>query len=118
MVLTGAAERKLEIVKYLCRRRCSTLAELAEEFGVSVRTIQRDLICLSGEMHIPIFCQYGKYGGGIYIDDDYKWDKMYMTQEQIALLNKVGDLVSGKLSEQERKLYRQIINTYSTPSAK
>jgi len=36
----GTAERRLEILKYLCRVRKATMPELAEKFGVSIRTIQ------------------------------------------------------------------------------
>ena len=32
----GTAERKLEIVKYICRARRTTMSQLADEFGVSV----------------------------------------------------------------------------------
>lgn len=114
----GTAERKFAIVKYLCRQRRTTMAELADMFGVSIRTIQRDIVFLSGEMRIPIFCQHGKYVGGVYIDDQYKWDKMYMTQEQIDLLVKVGELVEGMLSEREGELYQQIIRAYALPTSK
>lgn len=111
----GTAERKLEIIKYICRARRTTMSQLAKEFGVSVRTIQRDIIYLSGEMHIPIYCQYGKYDGGVYIDEDYKWDKMYMTTEQIGLLVKMGQIAGDKLSEKEKLIFLELIKVYSVP---
>ena len=37
----GTAERRLEILKYLCKKRHATMPELSEQFGVSLRTIQR-----------------------------------------------------------------------------
>lgn len=43
----GTAERRLEIMKYLCRKRHATMSFLAEKFGVSVRTIQRDIFELT-----------------------------------------------------------------------
>ena len=43
----GIAERRYEIIKLLCRRRYETIRNLAAEFGVSVRTIQRDIEALS-----------------------------------------------------------------------
>ena len=39
----GTAERRLEILNYLCQKRYATMPELAEKFGVSVRTIHRDI---------------------------------------------------------------------------
>lgn len=67
---------------------------------------------------IPIYCQSGKYEGGVYIDNDYRWDKMYMTLEQISLLIKVKEMVTDKLSEKENMILRQLIQLYSIPQAK
>ena len=38
----GTAERRTEIMRTLCRRRHETISDLADEFGVSTRTISRD----------------------------------------------------------------------------
>jgi len=43
---------------------------LAFEFGVSERTIRRDIDALS--LVAPIYTQAGRYGGGVYILSDYK----------------------------------------------
>ena len=114
----GTSERRIETIKYLCRKRRATMAEISKEFGVSVRTVQRDIDYLSGTMMIPIYCQSGKYEGGVYIDNDYRWDKMYMTLEQISLLIKVKEMVTDKLSEKENMILRQLIQLYSIPQAK
>ena len=114
----GTSERRIETIKYLCRKRYATMAELSKEFGVSVRTVQRDIDYLSGVMMIPIYCQSGKYEGGVYIDDDYRWDKMYMTLEQISLLMKVKEMVTDKLSDKENTELKQIIDLYSMPLVK
>ena len=53
----GTSERRIETIKYLCRKRRGTMAEISKEFGVSVRTVQRDIDYLSGVMMIPIYCQ-------------------------------------------------------------
>lgn len=114
----GTSERRIEIVKYLCRNRHSTAENLSKEFGVSVRTVQRDIDYLSGTMMIPIYCQAGKYDGGIYIDDDYKWDKMYMSLEQIDLLKKIKEMLENKLTDNENMQLERIISLYSMPSVK
>lgn len=114
----GTSERRIEIIKYLCRKRHVTVSNISKKFGVSVRTIHRDIDYLSGTMMIPIYCQSGKYEGGVYIDNDYRWDKMYMTLEQISLLIKVKEMVTDKLSEKENMILRQLIQLYSIPQAK
>ena len=112
------SERRIDTIKYLCRKRHATMAEISKEFGVSIRTVQRDVDYLSGVMMIPIYCQSGKYKGGVYIDDDYRWDKMYMTLEQISLLMKVKEMVADKLSDEENAVLSQIIDLYSMPKRK
>lgn len=116
--ILGASERRIEIIRFLCRQRHATTEQIAKKFGVSVRTIQRDIDYLSGTMMIPIYCQVGKYDGGVYIDDKYKWDKMYMSKEQIDLLSKVYGMVNNKLTKMELSLFREIINSYSMPQGK
>lgn len=73
----GTAERRREIIKILCKRRHETIKNLASEFGVSVRTIQRDIESLS--ITEPIYTQSGKYTGGVYVVDVYFVERMYMT---------------------------------------
>ena len=57
----GTSERRYEIMKTLCRCRHEKMHNLAREFGVSTRTIQRDIEVLSRTE--PIYTQSGKYGG-------------------------------------------------------
>ena len=41
------AERRMEIIKLLCYRRQDTMKDLADELGVTSRTIQNDINYLS-----------------------------------------------------------------------
>ena len=107
------AERRLEILKYLCRARKSTMPKLAELFGVSVRTIQRDILEIEGTFHVPLDVRCGKYDGGIFVVGNYSFDRAYMYDEELALLSKVQVLVKDQLTEQESALLSQIIKTYS-----
>ncbi len=70
-------DRVLGIITILLQRDKVTAPELAEEFGVSRRTIYRDIedICKAG---IPISTYQGG-GGGISIVDGYKLDKNVLT---------------------------------------
>lgn len=107
----GTAERRLEIMKRLCRRRYETMENLSQEFGVCLRTIQRDIYELTFIM--PIYVKSGRYGGGIYVDEKYSMDRMYMSSNEIELLKKVKKMIQGKLSNDENSLLSHIINSYS-----
>lgn len=111
----GTAERRLEIMKYLCRKRHATMSFLAEKFGVSVRTIQRDIFELTFMM--PLDIKAGKYGGGVYVVGDYTMDRAYMTPEEISLLIKAKSISESKLSTEENFLFKKIIENYRRPSA-
>lgn len=115
----GATERRYEIMKILCRRRHETIRNLASEFGVSMRTIQRDIETLS--ITEPIYTQSGKYGGGVYVVDSYSVDRMYMTEEELDVLQKLYIAVnehSSLLTDNEKKLLESIISQYSKPKIK
>ena len=109
----GTAERRLEILKYLCKYRRATMPQLAEMYGVSIRTIQRDILEIESTFHVPIDVRCGKHEGGIYVIGDYSFDRVYMHDDELALLSKVQKLVSGKLTDKENTLLSQIIKTYT-----
>lgn len=112
----GTAERRLEIMKLLCKRRYETMQNLAEEFNVSIRTIKRDIDELTFLM--PLYAKSGRHDGGIYVDTDYTMDRMYMTDQEINLLKKVEKLTEDKLLEEEKKLFNYIIKYYGKPVSK
>ncbi len=112
----GTAERRLEIMKLLCKRRYETMSNLADEFNVSIRTIQRDIDELTFLM--PIYVKSGRYAGGIYVDEDYTMDRMYMSVDEINLLIEVKKMVSDKLSKKQNNLFNYIIKSYSKPVLK
>ena len=65
----NTADRRMEIINILIVRRHTTTRELAEEFGVTTRTIRHDIQALSPSF--PIYTQQGG-AGGIFIGEDYK----------------------------------------------
>ena len=112
----GTAERRYEIMKILCRRRYETIRNLASEFGVSMRTVQRDLEVLSGSE--PIYTQFGKYGGGVYVVEGYSMDRMYMKEQELDVLQKLyiaADEQGSLLTDDEKSLLRSLISQYSKP---
>lgn len=109
----GTAERRLEILKYLCKYRRATMPQLAEMFGVSFRTIQRDIFEIEATFHVPLDVRCGKYNGGVYVISDYSFDRAYMYDDELILLSKIQELVKDQLSDKENSLLSQIIKTYT-----
>jgi predicted DNA-binding transcriptional regulator YafY len=117
--MQGTAERRGEIMKILCQRRNETIRNLAFEFGVSERTIRRDIEILS--LTEPIYTQPGRYGGGVYVDERYSMQRMYMTKEELRVLQKLADMVDRlnpcELGATEKNLLHSIIATYAKPQS-
>jgi len=114
----GATERRCKMMKMLCRRRHETTHNLASEFGVSKRTIQRDIEALS--MSEPIYTLTGKYGG-VYVVDGYFMDRSYMTEPELDVLRKIRDAAEADLSlltEEERNCLSLLLLKYSGADAK
>ena len=112
----GTAERRSLLLKVLCRRRHETIRNLASEFGVSMRTVQRDVESLSRTE--PIYTQCGRYGGGVYIVEGYAPDRMYMTATEIAVLQKLAvaaDQRTTLLTKEEKEVLKAIIAQYAKP---
>lgn len=81
------AERRDAIMHLLSGRRFETIENLSVEFGVSRRTIRRDIEALSKTE--PIYTQSGRYGGGIYILDGYVGLGGRLTKKEIKLFHKL-----------------------------
>ena len=89
------------------------MPQLAKMFGVSVRTIQRDILEIETIFHIPLDIRCGKHNGGVYVIGDYSFDRAYMHKDEITLLTKIKNLVLEQLSENENALLLHIIKTYT-----
>ena len=109
----GTAERRLEIMKHLCRHRQATMTSMSKKFNVSIRTIQRDIFELTFMM--PLDIKYGRYGG-VYLIGNYTMDRVYMTANELELLIKIKKLVTNKLTVTENELLEYIISSYKKPS--
>lgn len=59
----------------------TTIAQLAEKFEVSKRTIMRDLDVISN-LGVPIYTQPG-YQGGVLIPNSYKFQQSFFTPDEI-----------------------------------
>lgn len=91
--------RLLEITTILLNKKTVTAAELAERFGVSVRTIYRDIDDLSSS-GVPVYTTQGSHGG-ISLMEDY-------TVSRAALSGSERDSVLFALQALKATKYPQI----------
>ena len=91
-----ANERRQEILNALSVRRQDTISNLAAEFQVSNRTIERDIVQLS--CSAPIYTVQGN-GGGIRVADGWYANKTYLNTQQEGLL---VSLIFGLQPEQQK----------------
>ena len=104
----SSMERRMEILETLCRRRNDTVENLANEFGVSKRTIKYDIEALS--LSYPIYTTQGN-GGGVHVVDGFRMGRKYMSDEQTALLEKLA----VKLTGTDLKTMQEILKTFKEP---
>ena len=77
-------DRLIGILSILLQREQVTAPELAEQFEVSRRTIQRDIEALS-RAGIPITTAQGA-GGGISIMEEYRVDRTVLTAPEMQAI--------------------------------
>ncbi|CAG7629430.1 helix-turn-helix transcriptional regulator [Paenibacillus allorhizosphaerae] len=78
------SKRLMELMIAVNKRRRFTVRELAEEFNVSARTIMRDLQVL-GELGLPLYAEYGPYGGYRVLNERMLPPIMFSEQEAVAM---------------------------------
>lgn len=87
-------ERLFALTEYLRGRRTGVTAEaLAERFGVTVRTIYRDLDTLR-DASLPLAAERGR-GGGYALDRSYSLPPVNFTAREAAVLTAVGRFAIG-----------------------
>ena len=99
------AGRRAEIISILMVRRRITAKELAEEFNVTVRTIQNDIQALS--LGFPIYTRQGG-DGGIFVGDNYKPYMNTLTPLELKVLHEMYGLADGI----HKKVLFQLIRKY------
>ena len=93
----SAAERQERIIELLCQRRKDTIPNLAAEFGVSERTIRRDIEILTCRHPLETVC--GRYGGGVRVEEGYYLDSRRMSVKQTDLLLRQAKCLQGEDKE-------------------
>jgi len=103
MVKIMQINRLFEIVYILLGKKSITAKALSERFGVSARTIYRDVETLSAAK-IPIYMSRGK-GGGISLLDNFVLNKSMLSEsEQNDILTALSALGSLNQSEEQNAL--------------
>ena len=99
------ADRRMEIVSILMVRHHTTAGELAEELGVSVRTIHNDIRALS--YGYPIYTRQGE-NGGVFMRDGYRPYGNTLTRMELKVLCDLYRMAGGEY----RKILSQVIRKY------
>lgn len=107
--MQSTAERRMTLLEILCRRKKDSLINLASDLGVSVRTIRYDIQALA--CSYPIYTVTGSEGG-VFIEKWFKFGMVYMTAEEVELLKRLNEGLSGK----DQKIMLSILNTYTRPT--
>lgn len=109
--MQNTTERRQLILEAISDRRHVAIAALAEDFGVSRRTVERDIEILA--CSYPIFTESWR-GGGVRAMDGWYASKRYLTDAQEALLRK---LAAG-LQPEDQKTMESILTAFAKPQVK
>ncbi len=104
-----ASERREKLLDVLCIRRKDKIENLAQEFGVSTRTIRTDIEILT--CNYPIETIRGRYGGGVQVADGFRKDRKMFTKEQSDLVKKLAMSLEGH----ELEVMGSIISAFALP---
>ncbi|MBN1309965.1 MAG: YafY family transcriptional regulator [Anaerolineae bacterium] len=102
--MSNTATRLITLIMLLQRQPNQKAADLADELGVSVRTLHRYFEMLD-EMGIPIYAERGPYGGFSLVRG-YKMPPLVLTPEEAVVVA----LGTGMVEELWGRLYREPVH--------
>ena len=109
--MQNAVERRQLVLEAISDRRTVQIESLAAEFGVSRRTIERDILALS--CSYPIVTVKGG-AGGVRAMDGWYVSRRYLHDDQEALLR---SLLPG-LQPEDQETMQRILAAFAKPSSK
>lgn len=109
--MQSAIERRQHVLEAISDRRTERIENLASEFGVSRRTIERDILVLS--CSYPIVTVQGA-AGGVRAMDGWHVTRRYLNDDQEALLR---SLLPGLQPDQQETMQR-ILSAFAKPNMK
>lgn len=109
--MRSTAERRQLILEYISDRRFVKMQEIADEFGICLRTAKSDVQLLS--CSYPIVTENWR-GGGVRAMDGWHLSRRYLHDDQEALLR---ELMSG-LQPDKQEVLQQILTAFAKPKIK
>lgn len=106
-----AQERQQRILEILSFRRSETMANIADELGVSIRTIRYDIDALTGSA--PIYTVKGN-GGSVRVADGWYLSKTYLCDEDEEMLRR---MLPG-LQPEDQKRMQHVLSVFAKPKVK
>lgn len=104
------SKRLLELMMTVNRKRKFTVRELADEFGVSARTILRDLQELS-ELGVPLYSQVGPHGGYQVLKERILPPIAFTEEEAVAIFLPAMPCATMNISPLRKSRYLHCINS-------
>lgn len=86
-------ERRIAIIRFLSCERHTTMAKLASELDVGIRTIRKDITALS--LTFPLLTVRGRYGGGVELADWFHPNAHTLSPKQEELLQRLKPTLEG-----------------------
>lgn len=86
-------ERRNAIIHILSSERHTTMAKLASELDVGMRTIRKDITALS--LTFPLLTVRGRYGGGVELADWFQPSAHTLSPRQEELLQRLKPTLAG-----------------------
>ena len=109
-ILQSATERRQEILYYISDKRHVKTQEIADEFGICLRTAQRDIRLL--QCSYPIFTETTA-AGGVRAMDGWYASKRYLTENQEKALE---DVLNGLQPDMD--MIQSILTAFAKPKVK
>ena len=104
-------QRREEIRLFLIKEKSTTTRYLMDYYGVTKKTILKDIMFLSSV--VPLETHPGN-GGGIFLKMEYDAPRVYLSAEEENLLLRLIDSVCVK----EKRILINVINKFSMPVKK
>lgn len=104
------SKRLLDLMMTVNRKRKFTVRELADEFGVSTRTILRDLQEL-GELGVPLYSEVGPHGGYQVLNERILPPIAFTEEEAVAIFLPAMPCVIMSICPLKRHRFQHCINS-------